>query len=102
MGYAALSVPVGASVPDKNAPQGLPMGATLISKPERLFNVFRIAKIWEATQLNSHLKRLPLNLASIFTQQFISDGRSSYELDFIARKTYLLVLTLLLVCFVNF
>jgi hypothetical protein len=93
MGYAALSVPVGASVPDKNAPQGLPMGAALISKPERLFNVFRIAKIWEATQLKSDLKRLPANFSTIFTKYFISGGGSSFQFYFIRPLNSLLALT---------
>lgn len=46
-GYPALNVPVGYSSPDANAPDGLPIGIVMFSKPERITNLFKIAKSFE-------------------------------------------------------
>jgi Asp-tRNA(Asn)/Glu-tRNA(Gln) amidotransferase A subunit family amidase len=43
-GYPALNMPLGYSSQDATAPDGLPIGIVMFSKPERIINLFKIAK----------------------------------------------------------
>lgn len=58
-GYATISIPVSLSKPKKFAPDGLPIGAMLLSPNQSLTNMFSIAKMYETNYIKD--KKLPSN-----------------------------------------
>lgn len=61
-GFAALNLPVGFSEVTKNAPDGLPVGLTLLATPGKIEDAFKVAKIYSGQFIK--VKLVPKNIES--------------------------------------
>lgn len=82
-GCYTLNIPIGFSKPDKDAPDGLPIGALLMSSDEKFMNMIHIAKMYDNAYLKQ--KKLPRNTPIIKSSNsnikcfFLNSGTSTFN-----------------------